>query len=60
MSSLLVIKEPSSMTSSLRGEHDFYVDKANGQLLRLERPCGEQFAKVSRGYCFRAFGTTCE
>ena len=42
------------------GEHDFHVDKGDGQFLRLERPCGEQFVKVCRGYYFRAFGTTCE
>lgn len=44
----------------MRDEHDFHVDKGDGQLLRLERPCGEQFVKVGRGYYFRAFGTTRE
>jgi len=44
----------------MRGKHDFHVDKGDGQLSGLERPCAEQFGKVSRGYYFRTFGTTRE
>lgn len=44
----------------MRCKHDFHVDKSDGKLSRLERPCGEQFVKVSRGYYFRAFGPTRE
>ena len=46
--------------ATMCGKHNFHVNKGNGQPLRLERPCGEQFVKVSRGYYFRAFGTTRE
>lgn len=44
----------------MRDKHDFHVDKGDGQLLRLERPCAEQFMKVSRSYYFRTIGTARE